>query len=117
MKVLALLTPESLLAEAFLERIACLLNNYLKHLLTGQFVKHKALLNTQMKKYFDSNKRTTDLLAVCCALSHQSSFISQVVNDGRSFDMETYDRLCQMVDSNQIRPQSYQAFQEFIVAL
>ncbi len=37
MKVLALLTPESLLQEAFLERLACLLNNYLKQLLTGQF--------------------------------------------------------------------------------
>lgn len=47
-----------------------------------------------MRKYFDSNKRTTDLLAICCALSHEPAFIGQVVNDGRSFDMETYDRLC-----------------------
>ena len=46
MKVLALLTPESLLSEAFCERVACLLNNYLKHLLQGQFVKYKAILNT-----------------------------------------------------------------------
>jgi len=63
-----------------------------------------------MRKYFNGPKRVADLLAICCALGHDSVFVNHVVNDGRSFDMATYDALCQQVDSNQLRPSNYQQF-------
>jgi hypothetical protein len=55
-----------------------------------------------MRKYFDITKRTTDLLSILCALSHDNNFITHIVNDARSFDMAVYDGLLKMVDGNQL---------------
>ena len=57
-------TGEALLNETFIERIANLLNNYLKQLILGDMSKCITYLKVKMGKYFNYNKTLRDMMII-----------------------------------------------------
>ena len=79
LKNISIYTVNVLVDESFSERIAQMLNNYLKHFIKGQFMKYRTFINQKMKKYFDYGLMLRDLIIIYAQMGHDEGFIRNVL--------------------------------------